>query len=51
VWGDADTSFKVSFAERLVAAFPSGSLTKVAGGRTFFAMELPDQLAAEIATA
>jgi len=49
VWGTADTAFKPSFGERLVAAFPDAKLTKVEGGRTFFAMEAPDQLAEAIA--
>lgn len=49
VWGDADMFFPISFAERLAAAFPNGSLTPVPGGRTFVAMEFPKQVADAIA--
>lgn len=49
VWGDADTAFKPSFADRLVAAFPNAKLTKIAGARTFFALERPGELADAIA--
>ncbi len=50
VWGDADKAFKVSFAERLAAAFPNARLTRVPGAKTFFAMERPAELAAAIAS-
>lgn len=50
VWGQADTAFKPSFAERLAAAFPNARLTPVPGGSTFFAMEFPDELAEAIAS-
>lgn len=50
VWGDADTAFKVSFAERLAAAFPNARLTRVPGAKTFFAMERPGELAEAIAS-
>ncbi|HVT22872.1 MAG TPA: alpha/beta hydrolase [Mycobacteriales bacterium] len=50
VWGEADTSFKVSFAERLAAAFPNSTLTRVPGAKTFFAMEQPDLLVDAIAS-
>jgi pimeloyl-ACP methyl ester carboxylesterase len=45
VWGDADSCFPISFAERLAAAFPNGTLTPVRGGRTFVSMEFPGQVA------
>jgi pimeloyl-ACP methyl ester carboxylesterase len=51
VWGDADTCFTISFAERLTAAFPNATLTTVTGGRTFISMEFPEQVADVISTA
>jgi pimeloyl-ACP methyl ester carboxylesterase len=45
VWGDADRCFPISFAEKLAAAFPNGTLTRVPGGRTCISMEFPDQVA------
>jgi pimeloyl-ACP methyl ester carboxylesterase len=45
VWGDADECFTISFAEKLVAAFPNATLTTVPGGRTFISMEFPEQVA------
>ncbi len=45
VWGDADKCFPMSFAKRLAAAFPNGTLTAVPGGRTFISMEFPEQVA------
>ena len=51
VWGTADTAFKPSLAERLVAAFPNATLTRVEGGRTFIPIEFPDEVAAAIASA
>jgi pimeloyl-ACP methyl ester carboxylesterase len=45
VWGDADRCFPISFAERLAAAFPDATLTRVPGGRTFIPMEFPDSVA------
>jgi pimeloyl-ACP methyl ester carboxylesterase len=50
IWGEADTSFKVKFGERLAAAFPNASLTRIPGAKTFFAMERPDELAEAIAS-
>ena len=51
VWGDADTCFTISFAEKLAAAFPSATLTTVRGGRTFISMEFPEQVADVISKA
>ena len=51
VWGDADTCFKPSFANRLAETFPNATVTFVPGGRTFISMEFPDQVAAVIAEA
>ena len=45
VWGDADPFFPIGFAERLAAAFPTGTLTPVPGGHTFVSMEFPEQVA------
>jgi pimeloyl-ACP methyl ester carboxylesterase len=45
VWGDADTCFTITFAQRLAAAFPNATLTPVPGGRTFISMEFPEQVA------
>ncbi|HWC33275.1 MAG TPA: alpha/beta hydrolase [Mycobacteriales bacterium] len=50
VWGAADPCFKISFAERMAAAFPDATLTPVPDGRTFFAIEQPDPLAEAIAS-
>ncbi|HVS69352.1 MAG TPA: alpha/beta hydrolase, partial [Mycobacteriales bacterium] len=50
VWGNADPCFKISFADRMAAAFPNATLTPVPGGRTFMAMEQPDEVAAAIAS-
>lgn len=49
VWGEADTSFKPKFAKRLADTFPNATLTFVPGGKTFIAMEFPEQVAAAIA--
>ena len=51
VWGDADPFFPISFAEKLAAAFPNATLTTVPGGRTFVAMDFPEQVADVISKA
>lgn len=51
VWGEADKSFKPKFAKRLAETFPNSRLTFVPGGRTFIAMEFPDEVAAVITEA
>ena len=48
VWGEADTAFRMGFAERLAAAFPHARLTAVPGARTFVPMEFPDAVAEAI---
>ncbi|MGN6474365.1 MAG: alpha/beta fold hydrolase [Mycobacteriales bacterium] len=50
VWGEADTAFKPAFGQRLAAAFPKATMTRVPGAKTFFAMEQPDALADAIAS-
>jgi len=49
VWGDADRLFKLKFAERLAAAFPDATLTRIPGGRSFVPLEEPEQVGAAIA--
>lgn len=51
VWGDADPYFEVGLAERLAAAFPNATLITVPGGRTFFPMERPEEVADAIVSA
>jgi pimeloyl-ACP methyl ester carboxylesterase len=51
VWGDDDAYFGRSLGQRLAEAFPCGTLTTVAGGRTFLPLEHPDLVAAEIIAA
>jgi pimeloyl-ACP methyl ester carboxylesterase len=51
VWGDADTCFKPSFAERLADVFPDATITRVPGGRTLISLDYPDEVAAVIAEA
>jgi len=51
VWGDDDAYFPAELGRRLSAAFPRGTLTTVAGGRTFLPLEHPDLVAAEIIAA
>ncbi len=51
VWGDGDRFFKPAFAKRLDALFPNCRLAWIAGGRTFVALDFPDQVAAQIAAA
>jgi pimeloyl-ACP methyl ester carboxylesterase len=48
VWGAADSAFTITLAERLATAFPNARLTRVPGGKTFFAMEQPEPLAEAI---
>lgn len=50
VWGDADSFFKMAFAERLRDAFADARLVTVEGGKTFVPLDYPDRLAGEIVT-
>ncbi len=45
VWGDADPFFPITFAQRLAAAFATGTLTPVPDGHTFVSMEFAEQVA------
>jgi pimeloyl-ACP methyl ester carboxylesterase len=51
VWGDADRFFKLDFARRLAATFPSAELTTVSDGLTFLPLDAPEAVAAAISGA
>lgn len=49
IWGADDPFFKIQFAERLAAAFGDARLVRIEDGRTFVALDFPEQVAGEIA--
>jgi pimeloyl-ACP methyl ester carboxylesterase len=51
LWGDADRFFKIELAERLREAFRDARLVQIPGGRTFFPLDEPQQVADEILSA
>jgi pimeloyl-ACP methyl ester carboxylesterase len=48
LWGDADRFFTMELARRLRDALPDARLVEIPGGRTFFPLDEPQLLAAEI---
>jgi pimeloyl-ACP methyl ester carboxylesterase len=51
LWGDADAYFRVELGRRLSESFPHATFTAVPGGRTFLPLDLPAEVASEIAAA
>ena len=51
LWGTSDRFFKLTFAQRLAAAFPNARLVEVAGARTFLPLDEPSRVADEILAA
>ena len=48
LWGDADRFFTMELAHRLRDTFADARLVEIPGGRTFFPLDEPQLLAAEI---
>jgi pimeloyl-ACP methyl ester carboxylesterase len=49
IWGAKDPFFKIEMAERLCDVFPDARLVRLEDGRTFVALDFPEEVAGEIA--